>query len=57
MAEGGDKDKVGGGLLAGKKRARLLPEQPFEKVTPEAGESTRTEACLRLLLLGYRGDF
>lgn len=57
MAEGGDKDKVGGGLLAGKKRARLLPEQPFEKVTPEAGESTRTEACFRLLLLGYRGDF
>eukprot|EP00752_Nemacystus_decipiens_P003318 g3070.t1 len=31
-----DKDKIGGGLLLGKKRARLLPEQPFEKVTPEA---------------------
>ena len=43
--EGGDKDKdkdkIGGGLLLGKKRARLLPDQPFEKVTPEAGERER----------------
>lgn len=38
VGEGVDKDKIGGGLLVGKKRARLMPEQPFEKVTPEAGE-------------------
>jgi len=32
---------VGGtasGGIAGRKRARLLPERPFEKITPEAGE-------------------
>lgn len=31
-------DKGGGGNLLGKKRARLMPARPFEKVTPEAGE-------------------
>ncbi len=43
LGGGGDKDKDkagGGGLLhlVGRKRARLLPERPFEKITPEAGE-------------------
>lgn len=41
ISGGGDKDKdkaSGGGLLVGRKRARLLPERPFEKITPESGE-------------------
>lgn len=39
VGEGGDKDKdKTSGSLVGKKRARLLPERSFEKVTPEAGE-------------------
>lgn len=56
MSEGGDKDKDkmgGGGLLAGKKRARLLPERTFEKVTPEAGEKTRH---VRFAVAGLSSD-
>lgn len=42
--DGADGDKDGGGTagqLIGKKRARLMPTRPFEKVTPEAGENDR----------------
>ena len=38
MPDTGDADKGGGaGLILVKKRRRLMPTQPFDKVTPEAG--------------------
>ncbi|CAM9350103.1 unnamed protein product [Pylaiella littoralis] len=59
--EGGDKDKdKASGGLTGKKRARLLPEQPFEKVTPEAVLAKAEARRVRTLTLSdieMRRDF
>lgn len=36
-AETGNGNTSGSGLVPGRKRVRLMPTRPFEKVTPEAG--------------------
>lgn len=35
---GKEGDRAGAMLLAGRKRARLMPARTYEKVTPEGGE-------------------
>ena len=37
VAETGHGNTSGSGLISGRKRARLMPSRPIEKVTPEAG--------------------